>query len=142
MTDDRPCIVTPCGGAAPRGAPVRASPLATRCPRPRVAEQAAPPRHHHVHRSLTYFPDGRRTNAGPGDDPPEPPARPRLPPRFRRRPSSRCRRFVLPARGCDPLPTLGSGLDHSPDPDPDPDPDPAIAVSRRAASVPPRPREP
>src|SRR6201999_3708302 len=24
MTDDRPCIVTPCGGAAPRGAPVRA----------------------------------------------------------------------------------------------------------------------
>src|ERR1700761_3343768 len=96
MTDDRPCIVTPCGGAAPRGAPVRASPLATRCPRPRVAEQAAPPRHHHVHRSLTYFPDGRRANAGPGDDPPEPPPRPPPPPPVPRRASAA---GLLPAAG-------------------------------------------
>jgi hypothetical protein len=72
MTDDRACIVTPCGGVAPRGAPVRASPLATRSPVRVWPSRATPP--HTISR---------------GEDPRIPPRGPAAARTPRRRPSPR-----------------------------------------------------
>ncbi len=76
MTDDRPCIVTPCGGAAPRGAPVRAKPARhavppSACGRAGGAAAAQPC-------SLGFQPNFPilRGRYLPGGRPPEPPARP------------------------------------------------------------------
>jgi len=78
MTDDRACIVTPCGGVAPRGAPVRASPLATRSPVRVWPSRATPPRHIYVQWPVGHFPVPSADRCWPGG---RPPARPGLPSR-------------------------------------------------------------
>jgi hypothetical protein len=94
MTDDRPCIVTPCGGAAPRGAPVRAKTARHAVPPSACGRAGGAAATKPSSAVFDRFPRLPRTDIHRGDDPPNPPRGPTSGRPPRRRPSSR--------RSCSP----------------------------------------